>query len=146
MYQQQWHDPAETARPPMNQHNQHEPAGATRRAGTSGECFCSASLNEVKISEFKDTRPRKHCKTSYISPPPLSVESYLYSLQTTRVLSHYMSLSWQNSTWVCISWHYSANWPEFMGVARSHQTTTWSFLVFLSMKSRQTMTRPLNNG
>jgi hypothetical protein len=35
----------------------------------------------------KDGRPRKHCKVSYASKPPsLSTESYLYSLQTSRVL------------------------------------------------------------
>lgn len=63
----------------MSQWEQPEPA---RRPS---EVLWCASLNKVKISE--DTRPLKHCKSTYASALSLSVESYLYSLQTSHVLS-----------------------------------------------------------
>ena len=86
---QHWqYDPAETARPPPNQH---ESMRATR----------SATLNKVKIIE--DVRPPKSCTASYASPLSLSVESYLYSFQTSHVLPGV--LPQQNTMWVCITWH-----------------------------------------
>ena len=63
--------------------NQQEEPGLP---GTSGEVLCLASLKETMITE--DWRPRSLlCRASYASKPPSqSVESYLYSLQTSRVL------------------------------------------------------------
>lgn len=48
--QQQWHDPAETARPWPNQH---ESEGATTTSQDPGEVFCCASPNKAKISKYK---------------------------------------------------------------------------------------------
>ena len=63
--------------------NQQEEPGLP---GTSGEVLCLASLKETMITE--DWRPRSLlCRASYASKPPSqSVESYLYSLQTSHVL------------------------------------------------------------
>ena len=62
--------------------NQQEEPGLP---GTSGEVLCLASLKETMITE--DWRPRSLlCRASYANKPPSqSVESYLYSLQTSRV-------------------------------------------------------------
>ena len=68
-------------------------------AGMPGEVLCHASLTKVKISE--DMRPKKHCKARYASPPSLTVESYLYSLQISSVLPRV--LPQQNTMWVCLS-------------------------------------------
>lgn len=46
--------------------------------------YC-ASLNEVKVSKDEKARPTKHCKASYSTVLSLSVRSYLYFLQTSRV-------------------------------------------------------------
>ena len=78
MSQQQWHDPAETAGPLPSQQEQPEPVRMP------GEVLCRASINEVKIRG--DRRPTKPSKASYASTPSLSIESYLYSLQTSHVL------------------------------------------------------------
>jgi len=51
----------------------------------------------------EDARPIKHCKASHANTLSLSVESYLYSLQTSHVLSG--NLPQQNTTWICIIWH-----------------------------------------
>lgn len=48
--QQQWHDPAETARPWPSRH---ESEGATRTSQDPGEIFCCASSNKAKISKYK---------------------------------------------------------------------------------------------
>ena len=93
MGQQQWHDPAETAGPLPSQQEQPEPVRMP------GEVLCRASINEVKIRE--DRRPTKPSKASYASTPSLSIESYLYSLQTSPVLP--WVLPQQNTTRVCIS-------------------------------------------
>lgn len=54
-----------------------------------------------KVSQ--DSRPTKHCKTSYANLPLLSTEYYLYSLQISYVLPRV--LPQQNTMWVCITWH-----------------------------------------
>ena len=72
-----WHDPAETARPPLNQQES---------AGDTGEVLCGASLNRVKISEDEDLRPTEHCRASYASPPSLTLRPIIRS-QTSRVLT-----------------------------------------------------------
>ena len=89
MNQQWWHDPAETARPPPNLQ---ESVRATRVNQMPKDVLCNASLNEETTS--KDLRPMKHCKASYASVPSLSIESYLYSLQTSPM--------GQNNTWVSV--------------------------------------------
>jgi hypothetical protein len=45
--------------------------------------FSALPLKELKIS--KDVKPKKHCKATYASTPSLSIESYLYSFQTSCV-------------------------------------------------------------
>ena len=95
--QQQWYDIQQ--KPPglqqicLSQQERPEPAG------TPEEVFCHASLNEVKIS--KDLIPLKSWKSSYAGTLSLSIESYLYSLQTSCVLPQV--LPQQNTTWVCIT-------------------------------------------
>ena len=74
---QLWHDPAETARPPLNQQES---------AGDTGEVLCGASLNRVKISEDEDLRPTEHCRASYASPPSPTLRPIIRS-QTSRVLT-----------------------------------------------------------
>ena len=81
MSQQQWHNPAETVRLLPNLPSQWE---GPEPAGMPGEVLCRGALNEVKISE--DLRPTKCCKASYAGVLSLSLEPYLYSLQTTHVL------------------------------------------------------------
>ena len=51
-------------------------------AGVPG-VLCCAALNKVKVSE--ESRPRRRCTASNASAPSLSVEFYLYYLQTTGV-------------------------------------------------------------
>lgn len=67
------HNPAETARPMLNQH---ESVGQSRTSRNA-----RSLLNQAKIS--KDMRPMKN----YASALSLSVESYLNSLQTSYVFS-----------------------------------------------------------
>jgi hypothetical protein len=59
-------------KPPGHFRSQREQPGSAGMLGV----LCYASLNEEKISE-----------ASYASAPSLSTESYLYSLQTSHVLS-----------------------------------------------------------
>ena len=94
--------------------NQQEEPGLP---GTSGEVLCLASLKETMITE--DWRPRSLlCRASYASKPPSqSVESYLYSLQTSHVL-HGSCLS----TCICLSWHLSVSQPESEEAARNCST------------------------
>ena len=80
--QQWWHDPAETARPPLNHH---ESVGVAK---TSGDHLCHASLNELKIIE--DGRQRKHCEASYVNHCLLSA---IYALSKHHVSSHGSCLS-----------------------------------------------------
>ena len=80
---QQWqHNPAETARFHWIGTRQWAWPGPARMPR---EALCCASLNKVKISE--GARPMKHCMATYTSALSLSVGSYLYSLQTSCVLS-----------------------------------------------------------
>jgi hypothetical protein len=53
------------------------------------EMFSTMHLSRYEDQEGKDIdrRPTKHYKASYASSPSLSFESYLYSLQTSYVLS-----------------------------------------------------------
>jgi hypothetical protein len=81
MNQQGQHDPAEAAKPPLNQHESGEGAKISWKAGSSLLC----SLNEVKIS--KDMRPAKHCTVSYVQTPSLAVASYLNLLHVSHVHS-----------------------------------------------------------
>ena len=86
MNQQWWHDPAETARPLLNQH---ESVGATRISGDTRR----SSL--AWLSQWlRDMRPVRCCKSSYANAP---------SLQIARVFSWVWPQ--QNITWVCITWH-----------------------------------------
>jgi hypothetical protein len=62
-----------------------------------GEALCCASLQEMKIKEDKEAK--KCGKGSYVNKPlSQSIESYLYSLQTSmafaspHVLPQYQSL------------------------------------------------------
>ena len=75
--------------------------GWPESAGTPGKVLCSSFLNKAKIS--KDTRPKKHCKASYASMSPLSVESHIHTLKTSHVFPRV--LPQQHTTWVCITWH-----------------------------------------
>lgn len=70
-------------------------------AWTPWEVLCHASFNEVKST--KDVRPMKHSTPSYASIWSLSVEFYLYSLQTSYVLP--WILPQQSTMWVCITWY-----------------------------------------
>jgi hypothetical protein len=62
--------------------------------GTPGEVLCCAFFNEAEISQ--ETRPRRFEKlgmqASQAQPPSLSVESYIYSLQTLCVYGSYLTM------------------------------------------------------
>lgn len=82
---QQWqHNPEETVRPLPNWYK-----SAERKKGLKSEVSCFSSLSEVKIS--KDAGPMKYCMANCTNTFSLSLESYLYSLQTSRVLSPWFS-------------------------------------------------------
>ena len=84
-------------------------------ARTPGDILCSASLSEVKICE--DMRTRKFCKASYAGVLSLSIESYLYFLQTSHVLPQVFPQ--QNTTWICSTWHQKL--PLYLPLAASNQ-------------------------
>jgi hypothetical protein len=94
----QWHDPAETARLPLNRHKWSEVTGTSWKARRS-------SLLCLSVKQRLKNKKGLH------SSPSLLVESYLYSFQTScalpSVLSQQtiMSLTQQNTIWVCITWH-----------------------------------------
>lgn len=79
--QQRWHEPAETARPLLNQQ---ESAEGTGPAGVSGEVLCLASLNQVKISKkklAKQVSPNPgHCP---LSPIYIPSKHHIYSHSRT---------------------------------------------------------------
>ena len=69
-----------------------ESAGVSRNHQDQLEClekFSATPLNDVKFSQ--DVRPMKRCKASYARALSLSIEYYLYSLQTSRVLPQVVS-------------------------------------------------------
>ena len=82
--QQHPHNPEETVRPLPNWYK-----SAERKKGLKSEVSCFSSLSEVKIS--KDAGPMKYCMANCTNTFSLSLESYLYSLQTSRVLSPWFS-------------------------------------------------------
>jgi hypothetical protein len=92
--------------------NRHQ-SGPARTPGV----LCHASLNEVEISDDKDSRPRKCCQGSYASSQSLSAESCLYS-------SHGSSLS--------ETLNKSGSADITLPMARNCQNTTASFLVSFS--------------
>ena len=121
--QQQWHNPAETSRPPTNWHKS---VGATRVSRDSrSSLLCLPQGSEDQGRQRQETKMGDQgsvAKLAMPAPSSLSVESYLYSLQiswflpqqnTTRVC-----LSQQNSMGVCFSWHiqklpfHSVNQPK----------------------------------
>ena len=75
------HNPAETARPLLNQQ---ESAEGTGPAGVSGEVLCLASLNQVKISKkklAKQVSPNPgHCP---LSPIYIPSKHHIYSHSRT---------------------------------------------------------------
>ena len=120
-----WHDLEETGAT--------KPTKDARRRSLPG---LSQWSEDQRIHQTK-----KLCKASYTSKPQ-SVESYLYSLQTSHVLhrscltmclasAHENVLA--NSKWVCISRHHSANCPASAEVAKSHRNLKRSSLVSFSL-------------
>ena len=89
MNQEGWHDTAETVRSPLIQQESAGGTRASRDARTSLSCLSQQSEDQPK----EDTRPMKHCKAGYASPPSLSLESY-YTPYKHRVSSHGSSLPW----------------------------------------------------
>lgn len=113
--EQSGHDPAETARPPLNQ--------SAGPAGTPGEVRCPASQwskdQQRQRLETKEALQSQLCKQAFITVHWV----LLYS--SKRHVLHGPCLS----TWVCMSWHHSASQPESTEATRSHQSTLRSFLV-----------------
>ena len=113
--------------------NWHESAGVTRSTRDSRRSYL------LCLSQWSDDQQRWRHETSYACWPPLSIEFYLYSLQTSHVFPQ--DLPHQNITGVCISktlcesvltklhvslyyWHQSTNLAESMKASRSLQNTT----------------------
>lgn len=96
--QQQWHDPAETARPWPNQHESEE---ATTTSQDPGEVFCCASPNKAKISKYKMWDQHGVAK--------LAVQACSHCLLSSiyTFSKHLMLLPWvlpqQNTVWICLS-------------------------------------------
>ena len=80
--------------------------GQLRTARMPGKLPFCVSPKEAKISKDKDRRPTKHCKSSFISIPPLSIESYLYFLQTSH--DFLWVLHWKTPHDTCL---YQQNMP-----------------------------------
>lgn len=87
-------------------------------------------------------RPMKHCKASFARPPSLSVGSYLYSLQTSRVLPHFTS-SWESVFSKTRRESVSVDISLPNGLRKQPEATRTPPEIFwcFSMKSWQTMTR-----
>lgn len=139
MNQQWWHSLAETARPQLNQH---ESAGETR---TNKDARRSSLLRLSQLSEDQQRRETKDVLQSQLCKPlSLSIESYLYSIQTSRVLhgscltmylvsacesvlANFQVIPYQVTS-LCQS-------PESAEAARSRQNATRSVLVCFSLWS-----------
>jgi hypothetical protein len=83
-----------------------------------------ASLNEAKVSkDSKSVRVEQlPLPASQAQPPLLSVESFLYSLQTSGLL-HRACLS----TCICLGWHHSAYQPKSLEATRTCSTPPGDF-------------------
>lgn len=100
MNEQWWHNVAETSSPLPNWHE----SGSNQDQLGHQEEFSAVPLS----TNLRSAKMKKCCEASYVSILSLSIESYLHSPQTPRVLlwvSPQQNRAWVSpATWVCIIW------------------------------------------
>lgn len=109
MNQQRWHNLARTARP------------LPHPGGMLGEVLGCVSLSKAKIS--KGTR---HTSFAQIASKPSLVAVPFHQVLFIPSKHHALHRSCL-STWVCLSWHHSANQPKSAEVARNCSTLSEGF-------------------